>query len=95
MASFKHCYYDYFNFSIESALLNGTGRRVVVRGTLHAFALTVFGEYLYWSDWTKMAIIRANKYNGGNPITLVKNLRTKPMDLHVIAEERQNCELKE
>ena len=71
--------------------MNGTGRRVVVKGTLQVFALTLFGEYIYWSDWTKMAIVRANKYNGGNPVTLVRNLRARAMDLHVMAKERQNC----
>lgn len=30
----------------------------------HPFSITVFEDTIYWTDWTKGAIMKANKFNG-------------------------------
>ena len=30
----------------------------------HVFALNILDDWLYWSDWNKKAILRANKFTG-------------------------------
>jgi low-density lipoprotein receptor-related protein 1 (alpha-2-macroglobulin receptor) len=30
----------------------------------HPFALAVYGDLLFWTDWILHAVIRANKYSG-------------------------------
>ena len=36
------------------------------RDVEHGFALAVLGEYLYWTDWTRDRVERANKWTGLN-----------------------------
>lgn len=37
----------------------------------HPFSITVFEDYVYWTDWDKEAVYKANKFNGKNvePVT--------------------------
>jgi hypothetical protein len=55
--------------------------------------MSVFGEFIYWNDRTKHAIMRANKYNGGSPSILErsKDNINKVLDMTVYARERQDC----
>lgn len=59
---------------ISSCDYDGAGRRQILRSpdTLHhPFSISVFEDFVYWTDWDKQAIFRANKFNGTNvtPIT--------------------------
>lgn len=51
---------------IASADLEGRHRHVVLSGDKvpHVFAITLFEDYIYWTDWNMKAIFRANKFTG-------------------------------
>ncbi|GLH07804.1 Vitellogenin receptor, partial [Gryllus bimaculatus] len=54
----------------------------------HIFALAVFEDYVYWTDWETKSVARCHKYNGSD----VKQLTTtvhRPMDIHVFHPYRQ------
>ena len=47
----------------------------------HPLGLTVLGDYLFWTDWMRGAIYRANKDDGGEVTSVVRGLG-QPMDIH-------------
>lgn len=52
---------------ISSCNYDGTGRRVILYSTdvlRHPFSITTFEDWVYWTDWDKAAVYRANKFNG-------------------------------
>ena len=53
----------------------------------HPFALTMFGNNLYWSDWIRDGVVKVDKFSG-NRSTLVNSF-VQPMDLHVYHSSRQ------
>nr|CAB3263508.1 LRP5/6 low-density lipoprotein receptor-related protein 6 [Phallusia mammillata] len=62
--------------TIVSTNMNGSDLREVVRGKSNQtfFSLTLFGDYIYWSDSTKKSIERANKITGNNSRVIEKGL---------------------
>ncbi|GFR69842.1 low-density lipoprotein receptor-related protein 2-like, partial [Elysia marginata] len=76
---------------IERAALDGNYREVIVETTVHPFSLTVFGYYIYWTDWTLRGIYRAEKHTGANMKMLVQGLSNRPMGITVYSTERQTC----
>ena len=46
---------------IESSHLDGSHRQVIAEELLHPFAMTLFGQYLYYTDWQLGGILRVNK----------------------------------
>ena len=56
----------------------------------HAYSITVFGDYLYWTDWTQKAILRMEKKNNGTqkPIKFRESLE-HVRDVHVYDQARQ------
>ena len=73
--------------------LNGRNRHVIVsRKTSHLvhhiFALTVFENTLFWSDWETKGIEFCHKYHCNNVSTLT-NTAHRPMDLHIYHPYRQ------
>lgn len=61
---------------ISSCDYDGAARRQILRSSSslrHPFSISVFEDFLYWTDWDTQAIYRANKFNGSNvtPITAV------------------------
>ncbi|CAF0886571.1 unnamed protein product [Adineta steineri] len=75
---------------IERASLDGTNREVIST-VVHPFALTVHGHYIYWTDWSFRGIYRAEKYSGANMVEMQNNLPYRPMDIHVVSDQRQKC----
>ena len=49
---------------IEVSHLDGSHRQVVAEGLMHPFAMTLFGEYLYYTDWQFGGVLRVNKLSG-------------------------------
>ena len=52
---------------IESADMDGANRRIIISSwnTLdHPFAITTFEDSIFWSDWNKMSLFKANKFTG-------------------------------
>ncbi|XP_066592780.1 vitellogenin receptor [Prorops nasuta] len=57
---------------IESILLTGDDRRVVLKTTAkHPFSLAIFENKLFWSDWELNSINSCNKFTGKDWETLV------------------------
>lgn len=43
----------------------------------HPFSITTFEDYVYWTDWDKEAVFKANKFNGKDvePVTALHMVR--------------------
>lgn len=50
--------------------------------------MTLFEEYIYWTDWETKSINRAHKSLGTNKTTLISTLH-RPMDIHIYHPYRQ------
>lgn len=59
---------------IESSDLDGQNRRVILQQIEHPFGLTVFGDFIYWSDWHEQALLRAKKEDGANRSVVIGKL---------------------
>ena len=57
-------------------------------GLPHPFALTLFEDELYWTDWQTKSINRANKVTGTD-VEMVRNHLHFPMDIHILHHQRQ------
>ena len=74
---------------IHSCDFDGSNRNKVVEGELpHPFALTVYKESLYWTDWQTQSIHRCNKVTGGDRHRVHDNILS-PMDIHAYSKDRQ------
>lgn len=82
---------------IESCFYDGSHRRpVLLEGVRHAFAITLFENKLYWSEWETRSIFSTDKgvgrvirQVGTTNVTQVKTDLFRPMDLHVVHAVRQ------
>ena len=54
----------------------------------HPFALTLFEDTLYWTDWNTHSILACNKYTGEGLREIHSNIFS-PMDIHVFSQQRQ------
>lgn len=71
---------------ISSANLDGTGIKVIVSGTYlvpHPYAIGIYKDKIYWSDWMKKAIFSADKHTGRGIITVKTNI-SDVMDLKIL-----------
>lgn len=77
---------------IERSTLTGTNREVVVSTAFHSFGLTVYGQYIYWTDLYTRKIYRANKYDGSDLVAMTTRLPTQPSGIStVVKTQRQQC----
>jgi hypothetical protein len=75
---------------IECADLDGSNRKTVLsKGLPHPFAITMFEDDLYWTDWHMKSINRANKFYGNMSVTTVHTQLYFPMDIHTFHPQRQ------
>uniref|UniRef100_A0A8V5GXQ8 Uncharacterized protein n=1 Tax=Melopsittacus undulatus TaxID=13146 RepID=A0A8V5GXQ8_MELUD len=50
---------------IERCEYDGSHRHVILKSEpVHPFGLAVYGDYIFWTDWVRRAVQRANKYVG-------------------------------
>lgn len=77
---------------IERSQLDGKGREVLVAATIYPFAITVFRNYIYWTDLQLRGVYRAEKHTGANMIEMVKRLDDSPRDIQVYSNSRQQCQ---
>lgn len=74
---------------IESANIDGSNRKKIMNSNLpHPFALTIFEDFLYWTDWHTKSISTANKVTGKGYRHIHDELHF-PMDLHAYHPSRQ------
>lgn len=53
--------------TISSCNFDGTGRRIVMFSQEYLqqpFSITTFEDWVYWTDWDKKAVFKANKFTG-------------------------------
>lgn len=66
----KQIYWVDAKLNIISACdYDGNNRRVILYSTeylRHPFSITTFEDWLYWTDWAKAAVFKANKFTGEN-----------------------------
>ncbi|XP_055372745.1 prolow-density lipoprotein receptor-related protein 1 [Condylostylus longicornis] len=80
---------------IERADYDGTHRVVLAHSTpKHPFALAVYGDLLFWTDWVLHAVARANKHSAGDVIVLEAKVG-RPMGIIAIQNTTKNCEANE
>jgi low density lipoprotein receptor-related protein 5/6 len=81
---------DIDSSKIVSSDLDGTNRNVVIKEKLvKPYGLTVYQDYLYWTDWETNTIEKANKSNGFNR-TVIQNQLDYVIDLMIYHNSRQS-----
>lgn len=78
---------------ISSCDFNGGARRVVLfsmEALRHPFSISTFEDWLYWTDWDRAAVFRANKFTGSDvqAVTATEMIE-HPMAVHVYHPYRQ------
>lgn len=60
---------------IERCEYDGT-KRVVLAKLLpqHPFALAIYGDFVYWTDWILHEVLRADKFTGQYVVSLRKDV---------------------
>ncbi|KAF4523621.1 hypothetical protein B566_EDAN010130, partial [Ephemera danica] len=74
---------------IETSDLNGRGRTQLVPEATHPFGLTQFGPHIYWTDWYKKSVERADKLSGKDRMSLRTDL-DGVMEIRAVAASRQS-----
>lgn len=71
---------------LESIRYDGTGRTTILQKSviIHPFALTLFEDFVYFSDWSQPAsIVRVSRTNDGGKFIVQQDLN-KPMSLKIV-----------
>lgn len=78
---------------ISSCDYEGRNRRVVLSSPeylRHPFSITTFEDWVYWTDWDKAAVFKANKFNGKDVQAVTSTeMISNPMVIHVYHPYRQ------
>lgn len=77
--------------SIHTTKYDGQDHRLVIHNQekiSHPFSITVFENYVYWTDWRTNAVIRANKWNGSD-IMVIDQTSSQPFGVQVMHSSRQ------
>nr|XP_054771526.1 sushi, von Willebrand factor type A, EGF and pentraxin domain-containing protein 1-like [Lytechinus pictus] len=77
---------------IERVNLDGTGREMIVnlapRG--HPYGVAIYGDHVYWSDWKKYGLMRANKNNGSGMEEAGPQTFTRVSEIHIYNSTRES-----
>lgn len=76
---------------IERSDLDGNNRQVLISATIYPFALSVHGNFIYWTDLQLHGVYRAEKNTGSNMIEIVKRIEESPRDIHIFTSQKQFC----
>lgn len=76
---------------IERTDYDGRNRVVLTHSMpIHPFAMTVYGDVLFWTDWVLNAVLRANKYSGADVVLLRKEIG-RPMGIAAVQNTTKDC----
>ncbi|XP_077129136.1 low-density lipoprotein receptor-related protein 1B isoform X2 [Ranitomeya variabilis] len=79
---------------IERCEYDGSYRYVIVRSGPGTFlSMAIYDNYIFWSDWVRRAILRSNKYTGGETKVLRADIPHQPMGIIAVANDTNSCEL--
>lgn len=73
---------------IEVSDLHGRHRVQLVPEATHPFGLTQFGEHIYWTDWYKKSVERADKTTGRDR-TAIRTDLDSVMEIRAVAASKQ------
>ena len=95
LAIMDHATYSihiFINFRLDYiayANLDGSNKKIIRNDNLaHIFAITVFEDYIYWTDWENSNVERAHKYTGHNRKQIGSTIH-RPMDIQIYHKYRQ------
>lgn len=54
----------------------------------HPFAITIYENYIYWTDWRISGVLRADKFTGTN-ITMISHAISQAFDIKIMHPSRQ------
>uniref|UniRef100_A0A669F5C0 LDL receptor related protein 1 n=1 Tax=Oreochromis niloticus TaxID=8128 RepID=A0A669F5C0_ORENI len=78
---------------IERCEYDGSRRYVVLKNEpVHPFGLAVYGDYIFWTDWVRRAVLRAEKYTGADMKVLRADIPQQPMGIVAVANDTNSCE---
>ncbi|XP_072018610.1 uncharacterized protein [Amphiura filiformis] len=84
--------------TIETTDMDGGDRRKLFEFTptseipdLHFFDSGLYDEYIYWSDWALIKIVRYNKYGGQQAIAVGSSVFERAGGLHVFTDTIDEC----
>ncbi|XP_053386774.1 protein sidekick-1-like isoform X2 [Mercenaria mercenaria] len=81
---------------IERCDMDGSNRVVIINyEPHHSFGLTVYDNYLFWTDWYGKSVMKANKYDGSGMVQIRNDMKQQPMGIIAVAEESENCMINE
>lgn len=66
---------------------------IVKSGPGTFLSLAVYDNYIFWSDWGRRAILRSNKYTGGDTKVLRSDIPHQPMGIIAVANDTNSCKL--
>ncbi|XP_043939564.1 prolow-density lipoprotein receptor-related protein 1 [Protopterus annectens] len=79
---------------IERCEYDGSGRHMIFKyDSIHPFGLAVYADYIFWTDWVRRAVVRVNKYDGGDMKLLRADIPQQPMGIIAVANDTNGCEL--
>uniref|UniRef100_A0A452GR76 EGF-like domain-containing protein n=1 Tax=Gopherus agassizii TaxID=38772 RepID=A0A452GR76_9SAUR len=77
---------------IERCEYDGSHRYVILKSEpVHPFGLAVYGDYIFWTDWVRRAVQRANKYVGTDMKLLRVDIPQQPMGIIAVANDTNSC----
>ncbi|XP_048838951.1 low-density lipoprotein receptor-related protein 1 isoform X2 [Brienomyrus brachyistius] len=77
---------------IERCEYDGSHRYVVLKKEpIHPFALAVYGGHIFWTDWARKAVLRADKYAGADVKVLRSDILHQPMGIIAVANDTNSC----
>jgi Low-density lipoprotein receptor repeat class B. len=79
---------------ISSCNYDGTERRVILYSPdalQHPFSVTTFEDWVYWTDWDKQAVYRANKFTGKDIAPITATHMVCPLYFHLYALAVEYC----
>jgi len=72
--------------------VRGRPLQVVLKNEpVHPFGLAVYGDYIFWTDWVRRAVLRADKYTGGDMKVLRADIPQQPMGIVAVANDTNSC----
>lgn len=68
--------------------------QVIVKSGPGTFlSLAVYDDWIFWTDWVRRAILRSNKYTGGDTKILRSDIPHQPMGIIAVANDTNSCKL--
>jgi len=76
---------------IETCDMDGTHRVVLISASpQHPFALAIWKNNVYWTDWVARSVFRADKYTG-QQVVQIRKVVQRPMGIVVAAGDLLEC----